>query len=347
MKRSKKVIRIGIDLGKNVFHLYGVDRAGHEVVKRKLRRSQLTEYIANLPSCLIGMEACGGSNHWVRRFEGLGHDVRLMDPRLVKPYVKGHKNDYNDAEGICEAVSRPNMRFVTPRSVEQQDLQALHRIRQAAIKQRTVQANQIPGLLGEYGIVMAQGIGRVRRGIPEILEEGENGLSARFRDYLAELYRLFLDLDARIQRYDAELERIRQTSPACRGISAIEGIGPITATAVIASYGDCKQFRSGREFAASLGLVPRQHTTGGKPVLLGISKRGDCYLRTLLIHGARAVISGLNKHPEKDAGWLCALIARRGENRAAVALANKHARIIWALLTREETYRGAAWARAA
>jgi len=341
MKISKKVVRMGIDLGKNTFHVFGVDESGSTVVKKKLRRKQLLEYFANLPPCLVGMEACGGSHHWARELVKLGHEVRLISPQFVKPYIKGNKNDYNDAEGICEAVGRPNMRFVTIKDIEQQDLQGLHRIRQSVVKQRTALANQIRGLLGEYGIVVAQGISRVRTRIPEILEDGENGLTDRFRGWLAELLEAFRGLDERIKTYDQEIQREHAASEVCQRISAIAGVGPQSATAVVATYGDGKQFSDGRQFSASIGLVPRQHTTGDKPILLGISKRGDKYIRTLLIHGVRSVINRIEGKADRHSRWLQSLVARRGKNKAAVALANKNARIIWALLSRGECYRAA------
>ncbi len=233
------------------------------------------------------------------------------------------------------------MRFVTIKEIEQQDLQALHRNRQSVIKQRTALANQIRGLLGEYGIVVPKGISQVRTRIPEILEDGENGLTDRFRSWLAELLEAFRTLDERIKMYDKEIQREHAASEACQRIGAIEGIGPQSATAIMATYGDCKQFSDGRQFSASIGLVPRQHTTGDKPVLLGISKRGDKYIRTLLIHGARSVINRIEGKDDRRSRWLQSLVARRGKNKAAVALANKNARVIWALLSRGECYRAA------
>ena len=339
MNRSKKVIRMGIDVGKKTFHLFGVDEAGLAAVKKKLRGKQVLAYFANLPPCLVAMEACGGSHFWAREIGKLGHEVKLISPQFVKPYVKGNKNDYNDAEGICEAVGRPNMRFVTVKTVEQQDIQGLHRIRQSVVKQRTALANQMRGMLGEYGIVVGYGISQVRRRIPEILEDGENGLTDRFRDWLAELLEAFYVLDERIKKYDEAIQQEYAANEACQRLGAIEGIGPRIATAVIATYGDGKQFRNGRHFSASIGLAPRQHTTGDKLVLLGISKRGDRYIRTLLIHGARSLIRWIEGKDDRGSRWLQALVARRGKNKAAVALANKNARIIWALLTQGECYR--------
>jgi transposase len=330
-----------MDIGKNMFHLVGVDQSDLPALKKKLRRHQVLAWFANLPACLVAMEACGGSHYWAREIGKLGHDVRLISPQFVKPYVKGNKNDYNDAEGICEAAGRANMRFVAVKTVEQQDIQSLHRIRQSVVKQRTALSNQIRGLLGEYGVTVAFGISQVRRRLPDILEDGENGLTDRFRGWLAELWETLRELDERIKQYDKEIEREFAANEACRRLGAIEGIGPQIATAVIASYGDAKQFRNGRQFAASIGLVPRQHTTGDRPVLLGISKRGDKYLRTLLIHGARAAIRWLEGKDDRRSRWLQSLVARHGKNKAAVALANKNARIIWALLTRGECYQPA------
>ena len=338
MKISKKVVRLGIDLGKNSFHICGVDESG-VVVRKKLRRGQLLGYLANLPPCLVGMEACGGSHHWAREIAKLGHTAKLISPQFVKPYVKSNKNDYNDAEGICEAVGRPTMRFVSVKAIEQQDVQALHRMRQSVVKNRTAQANQIRGLLGEYGITLAQGISRIRTRIPEILEDGENELTDRFRGWLAQLLEEFRSMDQRIKAYDREIRQLHYADEACQRISAIGGIGPQGATAIVSTFGDGKQFSNGRQFAASIGLVPRQHTTGGKPLLLGISKRGDKYIRTLLIHGARSVINRVDNKSDRRSRWVQSLVARRGKNKAAVALANKNARVIWALLSRGDSYR--------
>jgi transposase len=341
MKTSKKVVRMGIDLGKNRFHLFGVDASGTQVLKRVLSRKQLLPYLANLAPCLIGLEACGGSHYWAREIGKLGHEVRLISPQFVKPYVKSNKNDYNDAEGICEAVSRPGMRFVEVKDVEQQDVQALHRMRSFAIKTRTGLVNQIRGLLGEYGIVLGQGISQVRRRVPEILEDGENGLTDRFRSWLANVYEELHQQDAQIALYDREIQTIYQQDEACQRLGQIEGVGPQGATALVAAYGQARDFKNGREFSASLGLVPGQHSTGGKSVLLGISKRGDRYLRTLLIHGARSAVRAAEGKTDQRSCWIQRLVATRGKNKAAVAVANKNARIIWALLSRGECYQPA------
>lgn len=338
MKSSNKVVRVGIDLGKLAFHVFGVDGTGSPALRKKLRRKQVLAFMANLPPSLVGLEACGGSHYWARELGKLGHDVRLMSPQFVKPYIQGNKNDYNDAAGICEAVGRPTMRFVTVKSVEQQDLQALHRVRQSVVKTRTALANQIRGLLNEYGIVIPQGIGHIRTRIPAVLEDAENGLTGQFRELLAGLLDAFRSLDERIGLYDRDIRQAYTACDACQRIGAVEGIGAQTATAIVATYGDARQFLDGRQFSASIGLVPRQHTTGDKPRLLGISKRGDKYIRTLLIHGARSVVNRIEGKTDRRSRWLQSLVARRGKNKAAVALANKNARVIWTMLTRGESY---------
>lgn len=344
MNGSKTVVRLGIDLGKNSFHLWGVNEHEERVLKKKLRRSTLLGELATLPACTVGMEACGGAHHWAREIGKLGHEVRLMAPKFVKAYVKSNKNDYNDAEAICEAVGRANMRFVTVKDIEQQDLQALHRIRQAAVKARTALVNQTRGLLAEYGIVVAKGVGRMRRALPEVLEDGENALSELFRPLLAQLYEQLRGLDERIKGYDVQINALFSSQEACRRVAAVEGIGPLSATALVGTFGDGRQFGNGRQFAAALGLVPGQHGTGDKTRLLGISKRGDRYIRTLLVHGARSVVQSVVSKDKIDTRscWIKRLVKERGKNRAAVALANKNARIVWALLSRGEAYRVAA-----
>lgn len=341
MKVSKKVVRLGIDLGKNSFHLWGVDERGELALKCKLKRKQLLVELAKRPKCVVAMEACAGAHHWGREISKLGHEVRLMAPQFVKAYVKSNKNDFNDAEGICEAASRPNMRFVALKSVEQQELQAAHRLREMAVKTRTMHVNQIRGLAAELGIVLGEGIAQIRRRVPEILEDGENVLTPMLRSMLWEAYEFFKRLDERVSHYDGVIKELFAHREECRRLEAVEGIGPLTATAVVAAYGDARQFGSARQFAAALGLVPRQHSTGDKARLLGISKRGDRYVRTLLIHGARSVVNtvvGRDKS-DKRSLWVKRLVRDRGRNRAAVALANKNARILWALLSRGDTYR--------
>lgn len=337
-KPKGTVAVLGIDLAKQSFQIHGVDARGQVVIKKKLNRHKVGEYIAQLPKCLIGIEACNGSNYWRRVFERFGHEVRIIAPQFVKPYVKSNKNDAADAEAICEAVQRPSMRFVPGKNIEQQDIQSLHRIRSQAVARRTAQANQIRGLLTEYGIIMPQGIAYVRKLLPSILEDAENELSFLFRELLMDLYEEMGHLDRRIQSLEVKLEVLCHQNEDCQRLLTIPGVGLLSATALVAAIGDISVFKSGRELSAWLGLVPKQHSTGGKPTLLGISKRGDTYLRTLLIHGGRTVVRVANKHQDRRSGWVCKLEERRGKNRAAVAVANKNARIAWALLSQETNY---------
>jgi len=333
-----KVTVLGIDLAKNSFQLHGVDEKGNRVLKKKLTRKQLVAFIAQLPPCLIGLEACGGAHHWVRVFSEFGHTVKMIAPQFVKPYVKSNKNDAVDAEAICEAVQRPSMRFVPSKSIEQQDIQSVHRVRSLLVGRRTAQANQIRGLLMEYGIVIPQGISTLRKAIPNLLEDAENTLSPYFRELLRDLYDEIVHFDERIETIELKLKVISVQNEDCQRLLTIPGVGLLTATALIAAIGDISVFKSGRELAAWIGLVPRQHSTGGKPTLLGISKRGDTYLRTLLIHGGRSVVRVAHKHQDKRNQWIGEIKQRRGENISNVAVANKNARIAWVLLTKKEDY---------
>ena len=333
---------LGIDLAKQSFQLHGVDAKGAVVLTKKLTRNKLSQFIARLSPCLIGIEACGGSNYWTRVFEHHGHTVRMIAPQFVKPFVKSNKNDAVDAEAICEAVQRPSMRFVPAKSVEQQDIQSLHRIRSQAVARRTAQANQIRGLLMEYGIIIPKGIAYVRKEIPCILEDATNELTSVFRELLNELYREMVHLDERIKMLENKLEIVCNKNENCQRLLTIPGVGLLSATAMIAAIGDISVFKNGRELSAWLGLVPRQHSTGGKPTLLGISKRGDTYLRTLLIHGGRTVVRVAGKYQDKRNRWISQLDQRRGKNISAVAVANKNARIAWALLTNKTTYQASA-----
>lgn len=336
VKNEIKVL--GIDLSKQSFQLHGVDTAGNTVLKKTLSRSKLHAFIAKLPICLIGIEACGGAHYWVRAFSAYGHTVKMMAPQFVKPYVKSNKNDAVDAEAICEAVVRPTMRFVPSKSIEQQDMQSLHRIRSQLVSRRTAQSNQIRGLLLEYGITIQQGIAHISKQLPVILEDAENGLSTLFRSLLNELYDEFKHLDERINNLQQRLTGLSQQNTDCQRLLTIPGIGLLTATALVAAIGDIGAFKSGRELAAWLGLVPKQHSTGGKPTLLGISKRGDSYLRTLLIHGGRSVVHNAHRHQDKRSRWVGDIKQRRGQNISAVAVANKNARVVWALLSRQTNY---------
>jgi transposase len=333
-----KITTIGIDLAKNVFQVHGVDERGKAVLKKQVKRDHMAEFFANLPPCLIGMEACGSAHFWANKLQSLGHTVKLMAPQFVKPYVKSNKNDAADAEAICEAVTRPNMRFVPIKNGEQQAVLSLHRARQGFVKARTAQANQIRGLLAEYGVVIPQGIAHIGKRLPQILEDGENGLPGTFRRLIERLGDHFKELDRQVQELEIQIQTWHRQSPVSQKLAQVPGIGPITASALAASIGDAKNFGNGRQLAAWLGLVPRQNSSGGKQILLGISKRGDTYLRTLMIHGARAVIRVAQKKTGHEGSWLAGVMKRRNKNVAAVALANKNARIVWALLAHDRAY---------
>ncbi len=333
-----KVTTVGIDLAKAVFAVHGVDGRGKTVFRKSLKRTQVLMFFANLEPCLIGMEACGSAHHWARQLTALGHTVKLMAPQFVKPYVKTNKNDAADAEAICEAVARPNMRFVPIKTIESQAVLALHRARQGFVKARTAQANQIRGLLSEFGLVIPQGIASITKQVPRILEDAENGLPDTLRALIARLTTHLKELDCQVDELEAQIQAWHRQNAESRRLAEIPGIGPITATALVASIGDAKTFTNSRQLAAWLGLVPRQHSSGGKPTLLGISKRGDVYLRTLLIHGARAVIRVSAARLTQET-WLKRLLDRRPKNVAAVALANKNARMVWALLAHGRNYR--------
>jgi len=334
------ITTIGVDLAKNVIQVHGVDQLGMAVLNKQLPRRRFVEFFANLAPCLIGMEACASAHHWARQLVKLGHQVKLMAPQFVKPYVKTNKNDAADAEAICEAVSRPNMRFVSIKSGEQQAVLALHRARAGFVKARTAQANQIRGLLGEYGLIIPQGISHITKRLPAILEDAENELPGVFRELLLRLGEHLKALDRQVDELEQQIEAWHREHEASRRLAQIPGIGPLTASALVATVGDAKGFQNARQLAAWLGLVPRQHSSGGKALLLGISKRGDSYLRTRLIHGARSVVRVAERKAGDSPTWLTQLIGRRHKNVAAVALANKNARIVWALLAHDRDYQG-------
>jgi transposase len=322
-KCSKEpVVTIGIDLAKNSVHVFGVDAQGRQVLSKKVSRGKLSAFMVNQPPCLVAMEACGSAHHWARLFRDFGHEVRLIAPQFVKPFVKSNKNDAVDAEAICEAAQRPNMRFVAIKTVEQQDIQATHRMRSLTVERRTAQVNQVRGLLLEYGIDVPQGRAALMRRLPEILEDAATGLSERFRAELNTVLEELRHLDEQVAHYDTQIQAIAQNDETVQRLMTIPGIGALVATALVAAVGeDVGLFRNGRGLAAWLGLVPRQHSTGGRERLLGISKRGDVYVRQLLIHGARAVMRWVERKEDATSRWASALKSRRHTNIARVAYA--------------------------
>jgi transposase len=338
-----KLIRVGVDLAKNVFQVHGVDRSEKAVWRRKLTRDSWLKVLLETvePGGEIGMESCGGAHHWARQLQARGFKVRIMAPQFVKPYVKSNKNDANDAEAICEAMSRSHMRFVSVKTVAQQDIQAAHRIRAELTKQRTAKANQIRGLVAEYGLVAPKELVQLRRALPCWLEDAENGLSERFRRLLNGLWGDFQALDARMNELDREITVIAQNDPVAKRLQQLRGVGPIIATALVAAVGNGEQFANGRQMSAAFGLTPKQHSSGGKERLLGISKRGDAYLRALLIHGARSVIRTAKGKDDRISQWVTRLAARSHPNVAVVALANKTTRMAWAMLNNGTNYQPA------
>ena len=332
---------LGIDVGKNNFHLFDSATSSNKTARKKMPRHKLLEYIATLEPRTIAMEACAGAHFLARTFEAHGHTVKLIAPQYVKPFVKTNKNDYNDAEAISEAAMRPNMHFVPIKSSEQQSIQLLHRVRSGAVKQRTEIVNEARAALLEEGITIAQGIEKVRSQLPRILEDADNGLCRRMRALIADLYGRIQTLDECIKDYDRQVIELAETDEDCQRLQTIPGIGPLTATAIKMAMGKAENFTSGRHFAAWLGLVPRQVSTGGKPRLLGISKCGNPYLRTLLIHGARAVLYCVKNESDKCKKWVTQLNHRKHGSVATVGLANKLARIAWALMNNRAVYKGA------
>jgi transposase len=330
---------IGIDLGKTVFHLVGVDVTGKTVVRKRCSRTQLLTYTANLQVKMIGMEACSGSHFLSRALRGQGHEVRLMPAQYVKPYVKTNKSDYIDAEAIAEAVQRPNMRFVPPKSEEQLDLQALHRVRERWVMRRTAVVNQVRGLLLERGVTLPKGRSHLDDALPTILDDTNSQLTGAFRILLAQLRLELEQLAARIAQVDTVIAKTARENEACQRLTTIPGIGPVTATALIAAIGNGAGFRKGRDLSAWLGMVPGQYSTGGKQRLLGISKRGNTYLRRLFVQGARSVMQQRTRQSIGLRNWLAQLLARAHQNVAIIALANKLVRTAWAVLCKNEVYR--------
>jgi transposase len=334
-----QVKTLGIDLGKTVFHVVGLDERGAIALQRRVSRTQLAVLVANLPRCVIGMEACPGSHYMARRLADSGHTIRLLPPQYVRPYVKTNKNDFRDAEAIAEAVDRGTMRFVPPKTTDQLDLQALHRVRQRLVGQRTALVNQMRAFLLEQGRPLRPGRIAMQGEIRRLLAAAPTELSPSLERLLAQLAEEWRQIEERIERITVEIAAIAKVDPACQRLMHVPGIGPICATALVAAVGNGAAFSKGRDLAAWLGLVPRQHTTGGKPRLLGVSKTGNTYLRRLLVLGAQSVMRSKVRERQRFGPWLQRLELRVHRNVAVVALANKLARIAWAVLATEMPYR--------
>lgn len=337
-----KLKRIGVDLAKNVFQIHGVDSHEQVKLKKQVKRHQMLHFFRQIEPCVVAMEACGGAHYWARELGKLGFEAKLIAPQHVKPYVLRGKNDANDAAAICEAASRPIMRYVMVKTSQQQADQAVHRVRRRLVGARTALINEIRGLLSEFGIIGAlKGVAACRRLLSDALEDAENGLPGEMRQLAAQLMEELGQQDAHLARLDAQLKRQSAQDERIGRLMQIEGIGPISASAMVAAVGDGRQFKSGRDLAAWLGRVPKQHSSGGKERLGSISKQGDAYLRTLLIHGARSAVNVYKGKEDRKSQWIRGLVMRRNRNIATVALANKNARTIWALLARGEDYRPA------
>jgi transposase len=333
----KDIKVLGVDLAKSIFQIHGTNDRGKSLLSKRLGRAEFIEFIAKFPKCIIGMEACGGSHHWARFCESHGHEVRMMAPQFVKPYVKSNKSDRNDAEAIAEACSRPHMRFVSVKTISQQDILILHRARELAVSQRTAQSNQIRGFLNEYGIILPVGKSAINK-LMELIEKHAS-LTSVMIALIKELHATYKIFDSQVKKYDNQLEVFAKQNPICLELQKISGVGPLTASAMIATVGDAKKFKNGRELSAWLGLVPKQHSSGNKIRLGGISKRGDSYMRKLLIQGARTSVKVCENKTDKLNKWVFSKKQNKGFNKAAVALANKNARMMWAIMATGECYR--------
>jgi len=333
-----KISVIGLDLAKNVFQVHGANASGKKVLSRQLKRADVLEFFAALPACRVGMEACGGAHEWARRIEALGHSVKLMAPQYVKAYVQGNKTDARDAAAICEAAGRDSVPTVAIRSRDGQQVQAWHRVREGWMKQCTATANQMRGLLAEFGQAITPGMRRLRSEVRAWQDKARADLGL-LCGLIDELLANLAELEERIAKVDRQIIAVHQENAACRLIESIPGVGIMTATAIVASFGQAEMFRDGRKFACALGLTPREQSSGGKQVLLGISKRGNGYVRKLLVHGARAVLRARMEKPAYADDWAVKLAARRGHNIAVCALAAKNARRIWAMLQSGEIFR--------
>lgn len=336
----KEIKLIAIDLAKHIFQIHGCDERGQEVLSRQIKsRGKLREFMMKLKPCVVGMEASGGSHHWGRLFKEMGHEVRMVAPQFVKPFVRGEKNDRNDARAIAEAIRRPEMRFVSVKSLAQQDVQSLHRIRSRLVKTRTMLSNEVRGILGEYGVAIGVGHKRLKEELLRISGNEDSGFSDLMRRELIEIHRELRELDRRILEIEKYFVESCKANDVCKRLMTIPGVGPMTSTAIWAHVGSGSLFKNGRQFAAYFGLVPRQNSSGGKARLGSITKRGDRYIRQLLIHGARSVIRFNAWKKDPRSLWIDRIDRERGRNKACVALANKNARIIWVLMTRNESYK--------
>lgn len=333
------VTLISIDLAKNIFQVCGVNQAGKPIFNRQLRRNKLLEFLAQHPKVCIAMEACSGSNYWGRTLSSKGHEVLLIPPQHVKPFVKGNKNDRNDAFAICEAARRPRMIFVKPKTLEQTDMMLVHRIRSRQVVERNALMNQIRGLLNEYGIVVNQGKATLRKALPLLLEDAENELTVLARQHFQVLLDEWKLLDGSIEQFNRSLVKQARECPKAKRLMGIKGVAEITATAAVMYGGDGTSYKNGRHFSASLGLVPKEFSSGGKQRLGSITKRGNGYLRRLLVQGAWSIIRHLDKSTDRLSSWAKKVIERRGKHKAAIAIANKLARIIWAMLYHQTDYR--------
>ncbi len=334
----ERVSMIGLDLAKNIFQVHAVDKRGHCILRKSLRRAQVSAFFAQLPACIVGMEACSSSHYWGRVIASCGHEVKLIPPQYVKPYVKTNKNDAADAEAICEATSRPHMRFVELKSPEQQSILLIHRERDGLMKDRTALINRLRATLGEFGIAVPSGPARLKQWFRDSYGIDEELLPVLMQRHIQRMRARWAELESCIAELDNEIDEHVKQNEACKRLLEVPGIGRLTASALVASVGNALAFKNGRQLSAWLGLVPNQHSSGGKTVLRGISKRGDAYLRRMLIHGARAVLRHIGTKRNAVSNWLYALSTRANRNVVIVAMANKLARIAWALLNKGQRY---------
>lgn len=331
-----EIYKMGIDLAKNVLQIHAVDRNSRVVLQKAFSPAKFKVWVANLSPCEIGFEACGGSHYWARFLRAAGHEVKMISPQFVKPFVKSNKNDRADAEAIVEAMSRPSMRFVAVKEVWQQDVLSLHRIRSRLVRNKVALMNELRGLLYEHGVIIAQGQSALLKMLSQDLSER---LTPILYAAITDLREEFLEIEEHIEKVEKQIGAFFKQNDDCQRIEAIGGIGVLTATALVATIGDPKLFKNGREFAAYLGLVPKQSSSGGKEKLLGISKRGDVYMRTLLIHGGRSRLLAASRKTDRQSLWMQALEKRKGKPKTWIAIANKNARVAWALLNSKEAYK--------